>query len=65
MKKVILTSMGVIAMALTVCVESKKEADWVVDKFDDIKVMRYEVPEFENLAARLHSPDPQILPAAF
>ena len=36
-------------MALTACVESKKEADWVVDKFDDIKVMRYEVPEFENL----------------
>ncbi|MBQ5635549.1 MAG: hypothetical protein IIV10_04485, partial [Alistipes sp.] len=41
--------MGVIVMALTACTESKKEADWVVDKFDDIKVMRYEVPEFENL----------------
>ena len=49
MKKVILTSMGIIAMALTSCTESKKEADWVVDRFDDIKVMRYEVPEFENL----------------
>ena len=24
-------------------------APWIVDRFDDIKVLRYEVPEFENL----------------
>ena len=31
-------------MALTSC----KEKRWVVDRFDDIKIIRYEVPEFEN-----------------
>ena len=49
MKKVILTSMGFLAMALTGCSEQPKEAAWVVDRFDDAKVIRYEVPEFENL----------------
>ncbi len=48
MKK-ILTAMGLIALALTSCIEQPKEAAWIVDKFDDIKVIRYEVPEFENL----------------
>ena len=48
MKK-ILTAMGLIALALTSCTEQPKEAAWIVDKFDDIKVIRYEVPEFENL----------------
>ena len=41
--------MGFLAMALTGCSEQPKEAAWVVDRFDDIKVIRYEVPEFENL----------------
>ena len=36
-------------MALTGCSEQPKEAAWVVDRFDDAKVIRYEVPEFENL----------------
>ncbi len=48
MKKFV-TAMGLIALALTSCTEQPKEAAWIVDKFDDIKVIRYEVPEFENL----------------
>ena len=48
MKKFV-TTMGLIALALTSCTEQPKEAAWIVDKFDDIKVIRYEVPEFENL----------------
>lgn len=47
MKK-FLTAMGFVALALTSCTEQPKEAAWIVDKFDDIKVIRYEVPEFEN-----------------
>ncbi|MBQ5844993.1 MAG: dihydrofolate reductase [Alistipes sp.] len=41
--------MGLFSLALTSCTEQPKEAAWIVDKFDDIKVIRYEVPEFENL----------------
>ena len=26
-----------------------EQASWIIDKFDDIKVLRYEVPGFENL----------------
>ena len=39
------------ALALTACGEADKqqEASWVVDRFDDIKVLRYEVPGFEEL----------------
>lgn len=29
--------------------EAEKEAPWIVDRFDDIKVIRYEVPGFEQL----------------
>ncbi len=50
MKKLIITSMGVVAMVLTSCAGlQKEEAPWVVDRFDDAKVIRYEVPGFENL----------------
>ena len=36
------------------CCDSKKQcdeqaADWIIDRFDDIKVLRYEVPKFETL----------------
>lgn len=42
--------MGIFAMALGGCSSAPKhESDWIVDRFDDIKVIRYEVPEFENL----------------
>ena len=44
------TSMTVTAVALTSCCgASKSEAPWIVDRFDDIKVIRYEVPGFEQL----------------
>ena len=40
--------MGIIALALTGCKGEQAEQPWVVDRFDDIKILRYEVPEFEN-----------------
>ena len=47
-----LTVMGV--LALTSCATSTEsettEMPWVVDRFDDIKVIRYEVPGFEELS---------------
>ena len=44
------SAMGI--MALTSCtapVEQEVEQPWIVDRFDDIKVIRYEVPGFEEL----------------
>ena len=35
-------------MALTSCGEKATEQPWIVDRFDDVKIIRYEVPEFEN-----------------
>ena len=42
--------------AMTSCSDNKASsqdqtatAPWIIDRFDDIKVLRYEVPEFENL----------------
>lgn len=29
--------------------EQTQPAPWIIDRFDDIKVLRYEVPQFENL----------------
>ena len=42
--------MGIIGM-MTVSCDTKTETDkpWIVDRFDDIKVIRYEVPAFEQL----------------
>ena len=42
-------AMGV--LMLTSCSEAQQSAEqpWIVDRFDDIKVIRYEVPGFENL----------------
>ena len=36
---------------MTSCSEAQQSAEqpWIVDRFDDIKVIRYEVPGFENL----------------
>ncbi len=48
MKKSIFVTMGIIAMALTSCKEQATEQPWIVDRFDDVKIIRYEVPEFEN-----------------
>ncbi len=41
--------MTFLALSLTSCVEEKSETPWIVDRFDDIKVIRYEVPGFEKL----------------
>ena len=48
MKKIVFVTMGIIAMAATACKSEKAEQPWIVDRFDDIKIIRYEVPEFEN-----------------
>ncbi len=48
MKKIV--SMSFTAIALASCSQSPKgEAPWIVDRFDDIKVIRYEVPGFDEL----------------
>lgn len=43
---------AVVILAGSVGCDGKKEAEmpWIVDRFDDIKVLRYEVPGFENLS---------------
>ena len=42
--------MSITISAVTSCGEGPKgEAPWIVDRFDDIKVIRYEVPGFETL----------------
>ena len=54
MKKIVFLTMGIIAMAASACAPEKPanaenvEQPWIVDRFDDIKIIRYEVPEFEN-----------------
>ncbi|WP_394368335.1 dipeptidyl-peptidase 3 family protein [Gallalistipes aquisgranensis] len=53
-KTVILFVMSAFAAGMTACGEKKgpaaeKANDWVVDRFDDIRVLRYEVPGFEEL----------------
>ena len=40
--------MGVFAVS-TMASAQETEQPWIVDRFDDIKVIRYEVPGFENL----------------
>lgn len=53
MKKLLgIMAMGVIGLASCgTAAESQCESEqpWIVDRFDDIKVIRYEVPGFENL----------------
>ena len=46
MKKIVLLTMGIFAMASASA--QKAEKPWIVDRFDDVKIIRYEVPEFEN-----------------
>lgn len=49
MKKLIVMAMGAAALLSSCQKETKGETPWIVDRFDDIKVIRYEVPGFENL----------------
>ena len=46
-----LTAMGIFAVS-TMATAQEAEQPWIVDRFDDIKVIRYEVPGFENLTAK-------------
>ena len=52
MKKIVFLTMGIIAMASTSVkaqnANQPAEQPWIVDRFDDVKIIRYEVPEFEN-----------------
>ena len=43
--------MGIFAVS-TMATAQEAEQPWIVDRFDDIKVIRYEVPGFENLTAK-------------
>ncbi len=43
------SAMSFFAMSLVSCSSESSEKEWIVDKFDDIKVIRYEVPGFEEL----------------
>ena len=51
MKKLFtIVSMTLIIPALTSCGGGPKgDMPWIVDRFDDIKVIRYEVPGFDGL----------------
>ena len=45
-----IATMSITICAATSCGEGTKgTAPWIVDRFDDIKVIRYEVPGFETL----------------
>ena len=46
-----LTAMGIFAVS-TMATAQEAEQPWIVDRFDDIKVIRYEVPGFDELTAK-------------
>ena len=46
-----LTAMGIFAVS-TMATAQEPEQPWIVDRFDDIKVIRYEVPGFDELTAK-------------
>ena len=47
----VLSAMGIAALTTVSCTSTTAETErpWIVDRFDDIKVIRYEVPAFEQL----------------
>ncbi len=49
MKKLIRMASVPLLAAAAACSTSESEQPWIVDRFDDIKVIRYEVPGFEEL----------------
>ena len=50
MKKLIrMATLPVMAATAIACSDTTTEQSWIVDRFDDIKVIRYEVPGFEAL----------------
>ena len=42
--------MTILAIMSTASAASPEEKPWIVDRFDDIKIIRYEVPDFEQLS---------------
>ncbi len=46
-----LTAMGIFAVS-AMATAQEPEQPWIVDRFDDIKVIRYEVPGFDELTAK-------------
>lgn len=53
MKKTALIMIITAAAGLVGCKsepQAEKQFDWVVDRFDDIKVLRYQVPDFDTLS---------------
>lgn len=53
MKKTALIMIITAAAGLVSCKsepQTEKQFDWVVDRFDDIKVLRYQVPDFDTLS---------------
>ena len=44
-----MATLPLLAVAATACSSNESEQPWIVDRFDDIKVIRYEVPGFESL----------------
>ncbi len=49
MKKLFLMTLPVLLSVSCATEPAGNDAPWIVDRFDDIKVIRYEVPGFENL----------------
>ena len=47
--RLLMASVPFLALACGACSDAQKERPWIVDRFDDIKVIRYEVPGFEAL----------------
>ena len=50
---VILTMMIILAAGMNACKtkpRAEEKFNWVVDRFDDIKVLRYQVPGFDTLS---------------
>ena len=50
----ILKNMAILgsAVAMAACADTKEKSEgfeWIIDKFDDVKILRYQVPGFESL----------------
>ena len=48
MKKTIL--FGIALVALSACCKQEQTFDYTVDKFYDLEILRYQVPEFDSLS---------------
>lgn len=54
-RAVVIMTLLALTLGVTACKEGKKEKEetaansWVLDRFDDIRILRYEVPDFDEL----------------